>query len=139
MKRTLAIVILVPLLVGSLWLLLARDSRRPSREWVQEAARLHDPNQLPLTEGFNRYVRRSVLSDGIECGVITLKDRTEVSYWFASHHHSRDIGAALFRLPSGVDRIMAGCFCCEVQFPEEPFAEEKDLVAFITRHDNQLP
>ena len=41
---------------------------------LKNSARDNDPAKLSLEEGFNKYVRRTHLSDYTEMGIITLKD-----------------------------------------------------------------
>jgi hypothetical protein len=124
---------------GLVWPFIASDHRRASRDVVMEASQRNDPRGMALNPGFNSYVRQIHLPDGTECGIVTMKDRSEVCYWFASHHLTRDHGSTLFRFTDGSERIMAGCFCCEVQLPESGLADVKDLHAFINRHDGLTP
>lgn len=134
-----AIITATGLLAGMVWPMVVTDHHRASQDVVMESSRHHDPRSIELKEGFNSYVQRALLPDGIECGTITLEDRAQVHYWFASHHLTRDQGATLFRFPDGSERMMAGCFCCELQLPDAGFRDAKGLHAFIDRHDGQAP
>ncbi len=128
--RTLIIITLVVTLTGC-------DSR--SKRDVERASAASVPTSLPLTPGFNDYVRRAILSDGIEVGVITCRDGSSAHFWFSSHHRTRDDGCTLFRFSDGLRVFMTGYFCCEVQLPEKQFASLAELRGFIREHDGVSP
>jgi hypothetical protein len=94
---------------------------------------------LKLERAFNEYVRRAILDDGTEVGVITFRDGSSARYWFRSHHLTGDEGFTLFRLSDGTEISLRGYFCCEVQLPEEQLGSLDDLRAFIREHNGVSP
>ena len=113
--------------------------RENAREKVTEAAREYDPKALDLHEGFNDYVRCSREVPELEIGVITLGDRDEVRYWFASHHATRDQGCTRFEYSDGSERFLDGAFCCEVQLAEVQPANRTQLDAFLDSREGVRP
>jgi hypothetical protein len=108
------------------------------RELVRISASC-DPAALTLERGYNDYVRRAILADGTEAGIITCRDGSSSRFWFRSHHLTNDDGGTLFRLSDGTEIFMSGGFCCEVQLPEQQLASLVELRAFIHRHDGISP
>ena len=142
MSRTFPIVVIIAatgLLAGMAWRFVRAGDHRTSQDIVADSARHLDPRMMKLKPGFNSYVKRALLPDGMECGTIVLNDRAEILYWFISHHLTRDQGSTLFRFPDGSGRIMDGYFCCELQLPDTGFKDAKGLHAFIDRHNGQAP
>jgi hypothetical protein len=92
-----------------------------------------------LQRGYNDYVRRAILTDGTEVGIITCRDGSSSRYWFRSHHLTHDDGGTLFRLSDGSEVFMSGWFCCEVQLPEQQLASLVELRAFIREHHGVSP
>lgn len=99
-----------------------------------------DPASRTLEVGYNKYTKRAFLKDvEIETGIITLLDGDTVKYWFQSHHLRDDSGLTLFRLSDGSEKVLRGWFCCEVQLPEEGFANKEALLSFIEKKDGVGP
>lgn len=98
-----------------------------------------DPSTLRLQSGYNNYVRRAILTDGTEAGIITCRDGSSSRFWFRSHHLTDDDGGTVFRFSDGTMLFMSGGFCCEVQLPEQQFATLSELRAFIKRNDGLRP
>lgn len=134
-----AVIAATGLVIGFLWPFIAGDDRPDSRVLVREFARTTDPRSLDLQPGFASYMRTAHLPDGTECGVFSTTDRSDIQYWFASHHLTRDLGSTLFRFSDGSERVMAGYFCCEVQLPEAGFGDVKEVQAFIDLNDGKRP
>ena len=116
---------------------LAGCASRSQRE--VERASAFDPVSLSLERAYNDYVRRSILADGTEAGIISCRDGSSSRYWFRSHHLTHDDGGTLFRFSDGSQVFMSGYFCCEVQFPEQQFASLAELRAFIREHGGVSP
>lgn len=110
-----------------------------SRELVILASRENDPTQLKLTTGANKYIRRTILPDNTETGILTTRDGIEVKYWFRSHHLSNDLGTARFVFPGGREKTIFGYFCCEVMFPQERFESTVELESFLAEIDGTSP
>ncbi|MBI1369818.1 MAG: hypothetical protein GC162_14325 [Planctomycetes bacterium] len=121
------------LLLIAFAVILAGCSSNAQRE-VQRASS-SDPASLTLERGYNDYVRRAILADGTEAGIISCRDGSSSRFWFRSHHLTHDDGATLFRFSDGSEVFLAGYFCCEVQLPEQQLASLGDLRAFIRQHD----
>ena len=98
-----------------------------------------DPPSLTLERGYNDYVRRTILADGTEAGIISCRDGSSSRFWFRSHHLTDDDGGTLFRFSDGAALFMSGGFCCEVQLPEQQFASLSELRAFIQKNDGLRP
>ena len=113
------------------------DSR--SQHEVQRVSAASDPASLSLERGYNDYVRRAILADGTEAGIISCRDGSSSRFWFRSHHLTHDDGGTLFRLSDGTELFMAGYFCCEVQLPEQQLATLVELRAFIQKHHEIKP
>lgn len=118
---------------------LAGCASYPSKAPLRGIMQKHDPASLSLEPGYNDYVRRAILKDGTEVGIIQLHDRTTSQYWFRSHHLVDDIGGTWFRMSDGTTSYMAGWFCCEVQLPEAQLKSLGDLKAFIRKHHGTSP
>ena len=97
------------------------------------------PASLSLGQGFNGYVRRAILDDGTEAGIISCRDGSSSRFWFRSHHLTHDDGGTLFRFSDGTEVFMSGYFCCEVQLPDQQIASLRDLRAFIQQHHGVSP
>ena len=110
-----------------------------SSELVMQASREADPTQMELTTGANKYIRRIILPDHTETGILTTSDGDEVKYWFRCHHLSNDLGAARFVFPRGHEKTVSGYFCCEVMFPQERFESTAELESFLTEIDGTPP
>ncbi len=126
------------LLLITLAVILAGCVSRSQRE-VQRVSATCDPPSIPLAPGFNDYVRRAILPDGTEVGVIRCRDGSSSRFWFRSHHRTRDDGCTLFRFSDGTEVFMTGYFCCEVQLPEQQLASLAELRGFIQEHDGISP
>ena len=124
------------LMASAVWL--AGCSRSLHHE-LERISASSDPASLSLEPGYNDYVRRKFLPDRTETGVITCRDGSSSCYWFRSHHLTDDDGGTLFRLSDGTELFMTGCFCCEVQLPEQQLASLSDLRAFIRENDGVSP
>lgn len=118
--------------------LLAGCSSRTQRE-LERISAASDPESLPLEPGFNTYVRRAILSDGTETGIIRCRDGSSSRFWFRSHHLTHDDGGTQFRFSDGTDSFMSGWFCCEVQLPEQQLASLSELREFIRQHHGTSP
>ena len=110
-----------------------------SQREAARASATSDPASLSLGRGYNDYVRRSILADGTEAGIISCRDGSSSRYWFRSHHLTHDDGGTLFRLSDGTEVFMSGYFCCEVQLPEQQLASLVELRAFIREHHGVSP
>ena len=110
-----------------------------SRELVEQASRENDPSQMELSTGGNDYIRRAILADNTETGILTMSDGDLVKYWFRSHHLSDDLGAARFVFPGGRERMISGYFCCEVMFPQDQFGSTSALDSFLADVDGRSP
>jgi len=110
-----------------------------SRELVTRASIENDPDQMELSTGANKYIRRTILPDSTETGIIQISDGSEVKYWFRSHHLSDDLGSSRFVFPDGRERTVSGYFCCEVMFSQEGFATVADLDSFLIKIDGTSP
>jgi hypothetical protein len=128
--RTLLIITFAVLLSG------CASQTRSALERISAASA---PSSLTLQRGYNDYVRRAILTDGTEAGIISCLDGTSSSYWFRSHHRTGDIGGTLFHFSDGSEVFMSGYFCCEVQLPEQQLASLVELRAFIREHDGISP
>jgi hypothetical protein len=113
--------------VAVLALYLSLDPERQTRSRLDAARHEFDPAKMATSEAFNRYVRRTVVGQGIEVGVITLTDGTYAKYWFESHHLGDGIGGTIVELGDNTVLFMAGFFCCEAQFPEQQFTSFDDI------------
>lgn len=110
-----------------------------SQRELQHVSSVSDPASLPLDRGYNDYVRRTILADGTETGIISFRDGSSSRFWFRSHHLTHDDGGTLFRLSDGTELFMSGWFCCEVQLPEQQLASLVELRAFIREHHGIKP
>jgi hypothetical protein len=110
-----------------------------TRSDLERISAASDPASLTLAPAFNDYVRRVILADGTETGIISCRDASSSRYWFRSHHLTHDDGGTLFRFSDGTAIFMSGYFCCEVQLPEEQLASLAQLQAFIREHDGINP
>ena len=128
--RTLLLIAFTVILTGC-------DSR--SQREVERVSVASDPASLSLERGYNDYVRRAILADGTEAGVISCRDGSSSRFWFRSHHLTHDDGGTLFRFSDGTKVFMSGWFCCEVQLPEQQLAYLVELRAFIREHDGISP
>ncbi len=90
-----------------------------------------DPMALTLEQGFNHYVRRTVIADGTETGIIQCGDGGASRYWFCAHNGPDNEGNALFRFSDGREFFVTGRFCCEVQLPERQLASLEEMRRFI--------
>lgn len=125
----------VAVLASYLWL----DRERQTRTRLDTARLEVDPAKIATSEAFNSYVRRAIVGQGIEVGVITLTDGTYAKYWFESHHLGDGIGGTIIELGDNTLLFMAGYFCCEAQFPETQFASFDDIRQFVSQHDGIYP
>ncbi|NOU36944.1 MAG: hypothetical protein HOO88_09270 [Kiritimatiellaceae bacterium] len=128
--RTLLLIAFAVILTGCA----SRSQREVARVSVAS-----DPASLSLERGYNDYVRRAILADGTEAGVISCRDGSSSRFWFRSHHLTHDDGGTLFRFSDGTEVFMSGWFCCEVQLPEKQLASLVELRAFIREHDGISP
>jgi len=128
--RTLLVIAFAAILTGC--------ASRAQRE-VERASAASDPASLTLERGYNDYVRRAILTNGTEAGIISCRDGSSSRYWFRSHHLTHDDGGTLFRFSDGSEVFMSGWFCCEVQLPEQQLASLVELLAFIREHDGVSP
>lgn len=99
----------------------------------------YDPALLSLEPGYNDYVQRTSLTNGVEIRIITCRDGSSSRYWFRSHHSTDDDGGTLFYLSDGTRIFLSGWFCCEVQMPEEQPGSLTELRAFIETRDGVSP
>lgn len=118
--------------------LLIGCTSRSQRE-AERVSATSDPASLSLERGYNDYVRRIILTDGTETGIIMCRDGSSSRFWFRSHHLTRDVGGTLFRFSDGTEVFMSGYFCCEVQLPEPQLASLAELRTFIQKHDGFHP
>ena len=114
-------------------------SRSGSRELVIRASAENDPYQLELSTGANKFIRRVILPDSTEVGIIRTADGNDVRYWFRSHHLSDDLGSSRFVFPGGRERIVSGYFCCEVMFSQKDFRSIDELDSFLAKVDGTSP
>jgi hypothetical protein len=128
--RTLLVIALAAILTGC--------ASRTQRE-LQRISAASDPAALSLEQGYNDYVRRAILADGTEAGIICCRDGSFSRFWFRSHHLTRDDGGTFFRFSDSTAVFMSGYFCCEVQLPEQQMATLDDLRAFIQKHHGVSP
>lgn len=56
------------------------------------------------------------LSNNVQYGFITLKNKEEIKFWFVSHHFMSDKGGTIYEFPNGEKKFISGMHCCEVQF-----------------------
>ncbi len=119
------------ILILTIVLLLIGCSNYSTKEPLRELNKKYDPSALKLKQGYNSYVQNTHLEDGTEIGIIYLKDGSYAKYWFRSHHLVDDIGGTWFLMSDGQKEYMAGCFCCEVQLPENQPSNLKDLKRLI--------
>lgn len=127
-----------PFLLITAAVIVAGYSSRAQRE-IGRASATSDPATLALHPGYNDYVRRAILTNGTEAGIISCRDGSSARFWFRSHHLTHDKGGTLFRFNDGSEVFMSGYFCCEVQFPEQQFASLTELRAFIRKHGGVRP
>lgn len=125
------------LLLITFTVIFAGCASRSQRE--VELASSSDPAAFPLERGYNDYVRRIILADGTEAGIINCRDGSSSRYWFRSHHLTNDDGGTLFRLSDGSESFMVGYFCCEVQLSEQQLESLVELRAFIREHHGFRP
>src|ERR1051325_4029875 len=125
------------LLLITFAVILAGCASRAQRE--VERASTSDPASLALDPAYNAYVRRIILTDGTEAGIISCRDGSSSRFWFRSHHLTHDVGGTLFRFSNGTEVFMSGYFCCEVQLPEQPLASSAELRTFIQKHHGISP
>jgi hypothetical protein len=125
-------------LVISVAVVLTGCASRTERE-LQRISMTSDPASLSLEQGYNVYVRRAVLADGTEAGIINCLDGSSSRFWFRSHHLTHDEGGTLFRFSDGTGAFMAGYFCCEVQLPDQQIASLSDLRTFIQQNHGVSP
>ena len=128
--RTLLLIAFAAILTGC--------ASRARRE-AERASAASNPASFTLERGYNDYVRRVILDDGTEAGIINCRDGSSSRYWFRSHHLTHDDGGTLFRLSDGSEVFMSGYFCCEVQLPEKQLASLAALRAFIREHTGIRP
>ena len=110
-----------------------------TRSDLERISTASDPTSLNLAPAFNDYVRRAILADGTEAGIISCRDGSSSRFWFHSHHLTHDDGGTLFRFSDGTELFMSGYFCCEVQLPEQQLASLVELRAFIREHHGVSP
>ena len=110
-----------------------------TRSDLERISAASDPSSLTLQRGYNDYVRRAILADSTEAGIISCRDGSSSRYWFRSHHLTHDDGGTLFRFSDGTEVFMSGYFCCEVQLPEQQLASLVELRAFIREHHGVSP
>jgi len=125
------------LLLITFAVLLSACSR--TRSDLERISAASDPPSLTLERGYNDYVRRTILADGTEAGIISCRDGSSSRFWFRSHHLTDDDGGTLFRFSDGGALFMSGGFCCEVQLPEQQLASLSELRAFIQKNDGLRP
>lgn len=107
---------------------------------LKKASEKYNLDKIAVEDGFNSYVKRGFLKeDKIECGIIRFSDGDTAKYWFRSHHLSNDFGWTLFEFSNGKKKFMHGWFCCEVQLPENPLKNKKELLALIAQKDGICP
>jgi hypothetical protein len=129
-KRALLLIAFVAIVTGC--------ASRSQRE-LERVSTTSDPASLSLGRGYDDYVRRAVLTDRTEVGIISCRDGSSSRYWFRSHHLTHDNGGTLFRFSDGTEVFMSGYFCCEVQLPEQQLASLAELRAFIREHHGIAP
>ncbi len=95
------------LLVIAFAAILTGCASRSQRE-VERASATSDPASLTLDRGYNDYVRRAILTDGTEAGIISCRDGSSSRFWFRSHHLTHDDGGTLFRFSDGTQVFMSG-------------------------------
>lgn len=110
-----------------------------NRDHVTRSCNENDPAQMELSTGANKFIRRTILPDGTETGIIQTAYGNEVKYWFRSHHLSNDLGTSRFVFPDGRERTISGYFCCEVMFPHQDFKSPNELDSFLTEIDGMSP
>jgi len=110
-----------------------------SRDLVIHSSLKHDPAEMELSTGSNKYIRRAILPDNTETGIIQISDGNEVKYWFRSHHLSNDLGSSKFVFSDGREKIVSGYFCCEVMFSQKEFRSVADFESFLTKIDGISP
>jgi len=140
MKKKLTIVgALIGALFGVGVMVVAYANASHTRSDLERISTKSDPTSLALELAFNDYVRRAILADGTEAGIISCRDGSSSRFWFRSHHLTHDNGGTLFRFSDGTELFMSGYFCCEVQLPEQQLASLVELRAFIREHDGVSP
>jgi hypothetical protein len=76
-----------------------------------ERASTSNPASLSLERAYNDYVRRAILADGTEAGIISCRDGSSSRYWFRSHHLTRDDGGGRCSVSATAQK-----FSCQVTF-----------------------
>lgn len=99
-----------------------------------------DPATLRLEPGHVPFISHTILDDGTEVGIITMKNGSTAKYWFRSHHlDSGSIGGTWFAFDDGTRLYMSGYFCCNVDLPGGQPSEPDDLKRFIWKHHGTSP
>lgn len=76
----------------------------------------------------SKLVASNISNDGVEYGIITLKNNQQIKFWFVSHHIMSDKGGTIYEFPNREREFVSGMHCCEVQFHDANSL--KDLSAF---------
>ena len=76
----------------------------------------------------SKLVASNISNDGVEYGIITLKNNQQIKFWFVSHHIMSDKGGTIYEFPDGEKIFISGMHCYEVQFHDANSL--KDLPAF---------
>lgn len=79
--------------------------------------------------------------DGIQYGIITLKNNDEIKFWFLSHHMTSDNGGTIYKFPDRDQLFISGYHCCEVQFYglEEELDNSNNFKNHLKNNDNKRP
>ncbi len=133
MKKKLIIILASLFTLAAAWMWFAPRIR------VDLAAWRHDPSAMSLGNSPLIHKSWAHLPEGIEIGLIHLKDRGTVKYWFISRHEQPGIGITRFDFPDGTTAYLRGYFCCEVQMPDEAVGDKQALLAFIGRSNRIHP
>ena len=127
MKKRLIYASMVLLVLGVVWMWFAPRIR------VDLAARQYNPLELTLNPCLPASKSYKWLPNGIEVGLIHLRDGTVVKYWFVSKHVQPGLGTTRFDSVDGKTVYLHGCYCCEVVMTG--FENWDELVAYIAEWD----
>lgn len=94
-------------------------------------------NHDKLKPGYGKNVKRE-FKDGIEYGIITLKDNSIVKYYCLSHHLVAGKGGTLFELPDGKTEFISGVFCCEMQL-DSIYSDVGSFIQDMRLYDGVAP
>lgn len=85
-------------------------------------------------------VQYNLSNSGIQHGIITLKNKEEIKFWFISHHFLSDKGGTIYEFPNGDKKFISGMHCCEVQFNDsKPLSDLSTFKNYIETENGRAP